>query len=247
MLIIVETNFRVYAYTRSSEDRALLYIFTEIECVLPNFVVGKITRESMRFAFERNVSSNTVIELLESKAHPKCIGRYHIVPGNVSDQLKLWERQSSDYKELSMWEQEKARADNSARVKAGERDRTASAHRSRPDCDSRRPLCMPSSAASLDLALFAHRFHRKQHSRRRRGMGRSTSAGRSRAQPMRPPSPRRERRTRRRTKPPRRLPAARPLLPQTPPSGFNPPPPPRWSRSSWSASQARLYSSGASN
>jgi transcription initiation factor TFIIH subunit 4 len=45
--IIVETTFKVYAYTSSKRYLALLKLFTRIEYVLPNLLIGTLSRESL--------------------------------------------------------------------------------------------------------------------------------------------------------------------------------------------------------
>ncbi|CAG2177269.1 unnamed protein product [Oppiella nova] len=66
--IIVETNYRVYAYTDSTIQIALLAIFTEMQYRFPKFVLGVITRESLH-------------------------NQNPIIPGTVVDQISLWEQE----------------------------------------------------------------------------------------------------------------------------------------------------------
>ena len=42
--IIVESNFKVYAYTDSELYRAILRLFMREDCVFKNLVVGMLTR-----------------------------------------------------------------------------------------------------------------------------------------------------------------------------------------------------------
>lgn len=48
--IVVENNFRVYAYTSRVSAMRILSIFVRLEYRLPNLVVGTITRQSARSA-----------------------------------------------------------------------------------------------------------------------------------------------------------------------------------------------------
>ena len=48
---MVETNYRIYAYTDSNLQIALLGLFTEVLYRFPNLCVGVITRDSCRQAF----------------------------------------------------------------------------------------------------------------------------------------------------------------------------------------------------
>ena len=49
--IVVETNYRIYAYTDSHLQIALLGLFTEVLYRFPNLCVGIISRDSCRQAF----------------------------------------------------------------------------------------------------------------------------------------------------------------------------------------------------
>jgi transcription initiation factor TFIIH subunit 4 len=44
--LVLENNFRVYAYTQSLLHIRVLALFVRLECRLPNLVVGTITRKS---------------------------------------------------------------------------------------------------------------------------------------------------------------------------------------------------------
>nr|CAG4640791.1 EOG090X04KD [Eulimnadia texana] len=68
--IIVETNYRIYAYTDSNLQVALLGLFSELMYRFPNLVVGVITRDTR----SRRVPQETPV-----------------LPPTVADQIKLWE------------------------------------------------------------------------------------------------------------------------------------------------------------
>ena len=55
--IVVETNYRVYAYTDSNLQIALLGLFTEVLYRFPNLCVGVISRDSCRQAFRYGLGS----------------------------------------------------------------------------------------------------------------------------------------------------------------------------------------------
>lgn len=55
--IIVETNFKVYAYTDSKLYQAILRLFMREEYKFPNMVAGTLTRESLKEAFRRNITA----------------------------------------------------------------------------------------------------------------------------------------------------------------------------------------------
>jgi transcription initiation factor TFIIH subunit 4 len=58
--IMVETNFKVYAYTNSIFETKILEFLLEIEYVFPGFLVGHITRNSIRKVLKRGVSHQKV-------------------------------------------------------------------------------------------------------------------------------------------------------------------------------------------
>jgi transcription initiation factor TFIIH subunit 4 len=67
--IIVETNFKVYAYTRSKVYLALLKHLMKVEYAFPDLVVANLTRKALQPAFERGITSKQIIDFLESHAH----------------------------------------------------------------------------------------------------------------------------------------------------------------------------------
>ena len=67
--IIVETTFKLIAYTSSKIHQALLRLFTKIDYVLPNLVIGNLTRKSVQKAFKKGITSDKIIYFLESHAH----------------------------------------------------------------------------------------------------------------------------------------------------------------------------------
>lgn len=69
--IIVETNYRVYAYTDSKLQISLLGLFTEMLYRFPNVVVGVLTRDSIRQAFRGGINAKQIISYLEQHAHPR--------------------------------------------------------------------------------------------------------------------------------------------------------------------------------
>jgi len=63
--LLIETNFKVFAYTNSQFDFAMIEFLFEIEYVFPNFIVAHITRKSIRNALKRGINSSKVINFLE--------------------------------------------------------------------------------------------------------------------------------------------------------------------------------------
>ena len=91
--IIVETNYRVYAYTSSPLQIALLSLFIFPEYRLPNMIVGLITRSSIREALKNGISAHQILQFLRLNAHPQMRQKKPVIPDTVSDQIILWEKE----------------------------------------------------------------------------------------------------------------------------------------------------------
>ena len=87
--VIVETNYRVYAYTSSLVEMEILRLFTRADYRLPNLYVGMLTRESVQTRFARR-GRRTNRRLPQAHAHKQA--RAKAEPGTVSDQVRLWAR-----------------------------------------------------------------------------------------------------------------------------------------------------------
>ncbi|XP_077223295.1 general transcription and DNA repair factor IIH subunit TFB2-like isoform X2 [Tasmannia lanceolata] len=90
-IVVVETNFRLYAYSSSKLHCEILRLFSRIEYQLPNLIVGAITKESLYTAFEKGITAEQIISFLQQNAHPRVAERTPAVPENVTDQIRLWE------------------------------------------------------------------------------------------------------------------------------------------------------------
>ncbi|ELT91478.1 hypothetical protein CAPTEDRAFT_18660 [Capitella teleta] len=89
--IVVETNYRVYAYTNSSLKVALISLFCSMMYRFPNMAVGVVSRDSVREALSRGITAEQIINFLRNHAHPHTQKRKPILPPTVSDQIRLWE------------------------------------------------------------------------------------------------------------------------------------------------------------
>ncbi|PKA50842.1 hypothetical protein AXF42_Ash007497 [Apostasia shenzhenica] len=89
--VVVETNFRIYAYSSSKLHSEILRLFSRIEYLLPNLIVGAITKESLYTAFENGITAEQIISFLQQNAHARVAERIPTVPENVTDQIRLWE------------------------------------------------------------------------------------------------------------------------------------------------------------
>ncbi|KAF7327323.1 RNA polymerase II transcription factor B subunit 2 [Mycena kentingensis (nom. inval.)] len=69
--IVLETNYRVYAYTDNPLQTAVLNLFVSLKYRFPNLVVGSITRESVKKALSSGISAEQIISYLIAHAHPQ--------------------------------------------------------------------------------------------------------------------------------------------------------------------------------
>lgn len=94
--IIIETNYRLYAYTNSPLQIAVLALFTRFNTRYPNMVSGRITRQSVYGAISHGITSDQIITYLTTHAHPQLVmnATTHggpVVPPTVVDQIRLWQ------------------------------------------------------------------------------------------------------------------------------------------------------------
>lgn len=101
--IVVETNYRVYAYTDSNLQVALLGLFTELLYRFPNLVIGVLTRDSVRQALRGGITAEQIISYLEQHVHPTMLTTEKLVQSNsplpptVVDQIRLWENERNRF------------------------------------------------------------------------------------------------------------------------------------------------------
>lgn len=98
--VIVETNYRVYAYTSSAVEVEILRLFTRPDYRLPNLYVGMLTREAVLEALASGISAEQIVKYLRAHAHPqtrKTPGPP--VPTTVCDQIRLWARERTRVRE----------------------------------------------------------------------------------------------------------------------------------------------------
>lgn len=89
--IILETNFRLYAYTDSPLQIAVLNLFVSLKSRFANMVTGNITRESVRSALSNGIKAEQIITYLTVHAHPQMQKTDSILPPTVVDQIRLWQ------------------------------------------------------------------------------------------------------------------------------------------------------------
>ncbi|XP_049806334.1 general transcription factor IIH subunit 4 isoform X2 [Schistocerca nitens] len=96
--IVVETNYRVYAYTSSNLQVALVGLFCELLYRFPNLAVGILTRDSVRQALRSGITADQIIGFLRLHAHPRMIAAGPpTLPPTIVDQIKLWENERNRF------------------------------------------------------------------------------------------------------------------------------------------------------
>uniref|UniRef100_A0A3B4ZIU3 General transcription factor IIH subunit 4 n=1 Tax=Stegastes partitus TaxID=144197 RepID=A0A3B4ZIU3_9TELE len=87
--IVVETNYRIYAYTNSELQIALVALFSEMLYRFPNVVVAQLTRESVQQAIANGITAQQVVH------HYTPPGTLQfttpVLPPTITDQIRLWE------------------------------------------------------------------------------------------------------------------------------------------------------------
>ncbi|GAA5843796.1 hypothetical protein JCM5353_001943 [Sporobolomyces roseus] len=102
--LVVETNYKLYAYTSNPLQIAVMALFASLKTRFANFVTGMITRESVRRGLENGITANQIISYLTTRAHPQMVqlhqqrqGKHNedqnLLPTTVVDQIRLWEHE----------------------------------------------------------------------------------------------------------------------------------------------------------
>ncbi|KAL2162292.1 hypothetical protein VTH06DRAFT_7205 [Thermothelomyces fergusii] len=94
--VIIETNYRLYAYTSSPLQLAVLALFTQLNMRFAGMATGRLTRDSVRRAIGFGITADQIISYLASHAHEQMVraaaaaGR-PVLPPTVVDQIRLWQ------------------------------------------------------------------------------------------------------------------------------------------------------------
>ncbi len=94
--IILETNFRVYAYVDSPLQIAVLALFVDLKYRFKGLVSGVLTRASIRRAVDMGITSDQIISYLATHAHEQmhrvgAAAHKPVLPPVVVDQIRLWQ------------------------------------------------------------------------------------------------------------------------------------------------------------
>lgn len=102
--IILETNHRIYAYTSSLLQIAVLNLFTKLTTRFANLVSGKLTKESVQRAISYGITSDQIITYLQTHAHPQMYKpNASVLPPTVVDQIRLWQLERDRMKATQGW------------------------------------------------------------------------------------------------------------------------------------------------
>ncbi|GHJ90361.1 hypothetical protein NliqN6_6763 [Naganishia liquefaciens] len=91
--LILETNYKIYAYTSNELEIAILNLFVDIRVRYPNLIVGKLERDTVKRAMEEGITANQIISYLTTHAHPQMHKNNPLLPITVVDQLHLWDKE----------------------------------------------------------------------------------------------------------------------------------------------------------
>jgi transcription initiation factor TFIIH subunit 4 len=89
--IVLETNHRIYAYTSSPLQVAVLNLFVKLTGRQANFIAGKLTKDSVQRAISYGITADQIISYLASNAHGQLRRNKTILPPTVVDQIRLWQ------------------------------------------------------------------------------------------------------------------------------------------------------------
>ncbi|KAJ8122575.1 hypothetical protein ONZ43_g1265 [Nemania bipapillata] len=94
--IILETNFRVYAYVNSPLQIAIVALFVDLKYRFKGLVSGVLTRASIRRAVDMGITSDQIISYLATHAHEEmhrvaASAQKPVLPPVVVDQIRLWQ------------------------------------------------------------------------------------------------------------------------------------------------------------
>ncbi|ORY61640.1 transcription factor Tfb2-domain-containing protein [Pseudomassariella vexata] len=94
--IILETNFRMYGYTSSPLQIAVLALFCDLKMRFQELVSGKLTRQSVRRAVDMGITADQIISYLATHAHEQmhrvaASAKKSLLPTVIVDQIRLWQ------------------------------------------------------------------------------------------------------------------------------------------------------------
>ncbi|KAI1380541.1 transcription factor Tfb2 [Hypoxylon crocopeplum] len=122
--IILETNFRMYAYVQSPLQIAVLALFSDLKFRFKGLVSGHLTRKSIKKAVSHGITSDQIVSYLSTHADEQMYrhaanNNKPVLPPVVIDQIRLWQldteristRDGYLFKEFDEYKEYKAVAD----------------------------------------------------------------------------------------------------------------------------------------
>lgn len=89
--LILETNFKIYAYNTTNYEKSLLELFSKTIFDLPNLTKAYFDEESVCKAFSKGITAKQIISYLNDFSEN--------IPVNVSNQIMIWEANQNRIKQ----------------------------------------------------------------------------------------------------------------------------------------------------
>lgn len=101
--VVIETNYRIYAYTHSTLQIAVLALFCKLNMRFPDMVAGRLTRGSIHQAINLGITADQIISYLAAHAHEQmhrqaALTHKPVLPPTVVDQIRLWQLENERMK-----------------------------------------------------------------------------------------------------------------------------------------------------
>lgn len=105
--IIVETNYRIYAYTDSDLHYSIISLFSDVMYRFPYMIVSQMSRDSILRSAAYGITAKQILHYLNTSCHPACKKNLHPIPQVVSDNVHIWcdERNRLVFKEGTLYNQ----------------------------------------------------------------------------------------------------------------------------------------------
>ncbi|KAF7701542.1 General transcription and DNA repair factor IIH subunit tfb2 [Cucumispora dikerogammari] len=88
--LIIETNYKIYAYTTQKHQIAVLKLFCTNLNFLSDFIIGEINENSVKNSFEKGISAEQINNFLDSHCKNICF--------TIKEQIQIWEAKSQRFK-----------------------------------------------------------------------------------------------------------------------------------------------------
>lgn len=82
--LILETNFKIYAYTSKSYEKSVLSLFSKTVCTFPSLLKANLSEESLQIAFDKGITARQIMKYLQEYSEG--------VPKNIENQINIWEQ-----------------------------------------------------------------------------------------------------------------------------------------------------------